>query len=113
MHGPEERTRRVTLSLVVGVILLLIYALPVFVPPPPRWIVPASVDTPFLTRMFPHVPGTWVVGRLLALVAGALLVARAARDRAIRCPPALQRSATDSNPTALRLALLAAVIHVA
>jgi hypothetical protein len=77
MLGPEERTRRVTLSLVVGVILLLLYALPVFVPPPPRWIVPAAADTPFLTRMFPHVPGAWVLGRLLALLVGALLVAGA------------------------------------
>lgn len=60
--------------------MLLVYALPLFFPPPP---VPLGTVTPpdawLLARIFPGVPASWVAVRLLALTGAALLLSGAAR----------------------------------
>ena len=74
MHSTQQ-TRRGELRAVVGLALLLLYALPLFVPPPTPAVVPPTVAGGLVARIFPHVPAWWVVGRLIALSFGAILIA--------------------------------------
>lgn len=113
MHLATGAGRRTGVVLGVGLGLLAVYVLPLYFPPPPRWIVPAAAETPVLERLFPHVPGWWVVGRLLALVAGAWIVSGAVRRErdAVAVPP--PASVPAESPAALRLAFVAAALHLA
>ena len=60
MHSTQQ-TRRGELRVVVGLALLLVYALPLFVPPPTPAVVPPTVAGGLVARIFPHVPAWWVV----------------------------------------------------
>ena len=58
----------------IGLTLLLAYALPLFIPPPARPFVAPTHDANLIARIFPDVPVWWVVARLLALFAGAAVI---------------------------------------
>ncbi len=79
------------LRLVIGLILLLAYALPLFVPPPARPFLATTHDASLIARIFPDVPVWWVVLRLLALLAGAALISSIAPK-----PPTLGRRRLES-----------------
>ena len=100
--------------LVVGLACILLYALPLFVPPQTPAIVAPSANANFIARLFPHVPTWWVVGRLIALLLGAILVAAATSKATIDAPsphpPAARRW---TRPWMQYAALLAAAMHAA
>jgi hypothetical protein len=64
-----SRLQRVGAAL--GLLLLLAYGLPLFVPPSATWPVPPAPDAGLWERVFPGVPAWWVLGRLLCLFVGA------------------------------------------
>jgi len=76
-------------------VLLLVYAAPLFYPPPSfptGYVVPP--DSWLLQRIFPSVPALWVALRLGALAAGALLLSRAhpsAVPGSLRSPSSARR----------------------
>lgn len=97
-----------------AVVLLLVYALPLFFPPRP---VPLGSVTPpdawLLARIFPGMPPAWVALRLVALAVAALLLSgRAGEVLAAKLPMA------DATPSAIRsrtvraLALAVAIAHL-
>jgi hypothetical protein len=71
--------RALDLSFALGLILLSVYALALFFPPAAQQANPTLPDASLLERLFPGVPGWWVVGRLLALAMGATLLAARVR----------------------------------
>jgi len=97
----------------MGVALLLVYALPIFVPPPARTFAPATVDTSALERLFPTVPVWWVVGRLLALLVGAGLIASTCRHLPLRLPLPRPAEHPAEHPDAQRGRLWAALAAAA
>jgi hypothetical protein len=66
------------LAALVGVALLAAWALPLFAPPAAQPLVPPPGDASLLERLFPGVPPAWVLLRLAALAAGAVLLAATA-----------------------------------
>jgi hypothetical protein len=64
-----------------GLLLLLLYALPLFVPPPATYPAPSAPDAGLWQRMFPGVPSWWVADRLLCLFLGAVSMAACVRVR--------------------------------
>jgi hypothetical protein len=113
MPAPGSSRRRVDLRLLAGLALCLVYVLPIYVPPGPGWAVPPSADTPIIERVFPVVPGWWVIGRLLALLLGALLVTWTTRQAPLPMPPSPAPVAPEPGPLASWCALAAALLHVA
>lgn len=59
----------------LGLVLLLAYALPLFFPPGAQPLLPPTPETTLLQRLFPSVPGWWMVVRLACLAMGAVLLA--------------------------------------
>lgn len=59
-----------TSALRAAVVLFLVglYAAPLFLPPGPAPLLPPPHDASLLERLFPGVPGWWVIGRLLCLL---------------------------------------------
>jgi len=113
MRATREPAPRHLLALAVGVALLLVYALPVFAPPPATGSTPAGAETPALERLFPHVPEWWILVRLLALAAGAALVAATA-EGSTRAVPVIRPAVDAGIPGwAFRAALAAAAIQLA
>jgi len=58
-----------------GGLLVLGYAVPLFVPPPAAWPAVPTPDALLWERLFPGVPPGWIVARLGCLLAGAALLA--------------------------------------
>ncbi|HYB99094.1 MAG TPA: hypothetical protein VEC57_08140 [Candidatus Limnocylindrales bacterium] len=108
--GPDQPLRRSPLSRAwVGACLLALYALTLFAPPPAQPQLPLPADAALLERLFPGVPWWWVLGRVACLLAGAALVATAAR---VPAPVRLVRRPTPPSPRPL-LAWLAAALALA
>ncbi len=75
LFATDEGGRRPSLLLVAsGLLLLAGYALPLYAPPPPAMIPQVLPDTGTWQRLFPGVPAFWVIARLLALLAGSMMV---------------------------------------
>ncbi len=74
MLEADASRRRTTMRLVLGLALILLYALTALVPPPAQPLITPPSDAGLLTRIFPNVPHWWMVGRLVALLLGAVLV---------------------------------------
>lgn len=96
-----------------GLGLILLYALPLFAPPSGGPAITPAADAGLIARLFPDVPAWWVAGRLIALLAGALLVTATARQPALRLenPPAGSDARTWRYPWVPHAALLAAAAH--
>ncbi len=73
-RGSASRVRRAFLGIGV-VVALAAYALPLYAPPPGMAPVPPAPDASLIERLFPGVPGWWVVVRLLCLFFAAVLAA--------------------------------------
>lgn len=114
MSSPESTRFPVRASVLVGFLLLLVYVLPSLWPPPPRAITPATITTPPLERLFPHVPAWWLVGRLAAVLAGAALVGASIRAPVLRWDHDRPESRDVAyHPLALRAACAAAGLQLA
>lgn len=114
MQPPMRRATGLRPPIVLAVVaLLLVYALPLFVPPPATPVLRVPPDAPLLTRLFPDVPAWWVVGRLLALLAAAALAGWAAPAPVFR----LGATSDDAVPVQWKrdwiawAALLASIAH--
>ncbi|HYB99103.1 MAG TPA: hypothetical protein VEC57_08185 [Candidatus Limnocylindrales bacterium] len=70
-------------SLTAGVLLLLAYALPLYVAPDPQPTRLITPLTPMIERLFPGVPPMWIVARLLCVLAGAAALVLATRPRGV------------------------------
>lgn len=112
MTPADGRQDRVGLRAGIGLLLLLAYVLPIYVPPPPVAYTPATVDTPMVTRLFPQVPAWWVMGRLLAVLLGAWLVTGNGKHGLLRLPRWRTAPAGYIEPWTLRAAFVAALTHV-
>ena len=114
MPGPSRAGR---LRFPLGILLLLLYVVPLFAPPAPRPIVPPTPESGLLYWMYPDLPGWWVAGRLLALLAGAVLLASLTPRPLVRAPWAGRRAGSSpyESPSHPRLvaALVAAGLHAA
>jgi hypothetical protein len=101
----------------LGIVLLLAYVLPVFAPPPTRPLAPPTHESSLLSWMYPDLPAWWVVGRLLALFAGAALFATLNDRPLVRAPWAERPAAAPPGEPPARAwtvaALLAAALHAA
>jgi hypothetical protein len=95
---------------IVGAVLALVYVVPVFVPPPAVWPGEPAAGSGWVRRVFPDVPAVWVVVRLLALFAGAILLAWSARRHLAAPPP---RGATVGGPDEVRVDPAAMRLRVA
>ena len=89
----------------VGIACLLVYAAPLFYPPAsaPLGTVPGP-DAWLLQRIFPSVPATWVLVRLVALAAAAFLLTGQAGglDVVVPCSDApVRRDRRDRKSTRL------------
>jgi hypothetical protein len=88
-------------SAAVGVLMLLVYVLPLFAPPAATSPVPPTLETEFWARVFPGVPMWWVTGRLLCLVVGSVLVALSTGRRVpLTLDAPVGARGTDSAPAA-------------
>jgi hypothetical protein len=100
--------RRQRWGVFAGLVLLLAYAVPLFFPPAESWAEAALPAAGFWERLFPGVPPTWVVSRLLCLLSGAGLLAwslRAHLPLALGESTAAPRVARTAQMWALVLAL--------
>src|SRR5262245_57509355 len=70
----ERPAARARFWMAIAVVLFAAYAVPIFVPPAAAPAVPMAPDASLAERLFPGVPGWWVLARLLCLVAGAALI---------------------------------------
>jgi len=68
-------------SVALGVALALAYALPLFFPPPASSLLPPATYPDLVGRLFPGVPGWWVLGRMACLMAGVVLLTAALDPR--------------------------------
>ncbi len=79
-----------------GLLLLLAFVVPLYVPPESRPLVLVTPDTPLVERIFPGVPAAWVLVRLACLVAGiALLAFGPVRSRMVVDPGAVPDDPSD------------------
>lgn len=74
MRSSNARCRHRSVWLAIGVGLLLTYVVPLFVPPPAQPVLPPTAASGPMERLFPGVPGWWVLARLGALAAGAMIL---------------------------------------
>jgi hypothetical protein len=98
----------------IALALLLLYGLPLFVPPPAVYPAAPPPDAGLWQRLFPQVPAWWIVGRLICLGAGAGWLAWSLRSiLPMRLPSAVTRRVSEpsSAPTAASIALLLALCH--
>jgi len=83
-----------------------------FAPPGTAPAQPALPNPTLLERLFPGVPASWVVVRLLSLFVGALLlVPTISGGRRLATANPAAKEASPPSPLALRLALAAALLH--
>jgi hypothetical protein len=71
--APDARHRRRVL--LVALVLASAYAIPLFFPPATSTVAPLPPDASLLMRLFPGVPGWWVLSRLICLAAAMALAA--------------------------------------
>ncbi len=101
-------TTRPDIRRLVGILLAAVYAVPLWLPPEAQTVYPPLPDASWLDRLFPGVPGAWIVGRLACLFAGAALLAWPGMvDRPHWQPPTGAGAAYSRG--ALRVALAIAV----
>ncbi len=98
---------------VLGLVFILVYALPLFWPPLTPAI-PVSAALNPVARLFPQVPAWWTLGRLVALALGVTLIASATPTpvlgaRLLHAPAARPWT----RPWVRYAALLAAAMHAA
>ncbi|HYD46920.1 MAG TPA: hypothetical protein VEB21_01165, partial [Terriglobales bacterium] len=106
-------TQRASIGTGIGLMLLAVYAAPLFVPPPASWTLP-SLDAGLWQRVFPGGFSAWVLWRLLALFAGALLIVGARWREAAPLPSLLRHdAAVSAQPSSrrTRIALTLAVLQ--
>ena len=102
----------------IGLLLMLAYALPLFVPPPAAWPAPAAFGAGLWARVFPGVPPWWVASRLICLFVGAGLIASSTAAPAclhwgtLRTAPR-RRAAANWARTAQWGAVIVALAHAA
>lgn len=113
MQRDESNASGFDLRLLLGLALILVYALPPFFPYPGAWISPATPETPLWERIFPNVPTWWVLGRLTALFIGAALIGWGCRSSIVEMPEAADRTDDSLQPWALKAALAAALLQIA
>lgn len=80
------------MQLAIALLCLGIYALPVFLPPPPVPLVPPWPDATLSARVFPGVPSWWIWGRLIAVALGAVIAVWGPRGRERATPPPRDRT---------------------
>lgn len=108
--GRLAKTGRGDVRLAAGVLLLLAYMVPLFVPPgatPPLLVAPTLSE-----RLFPGVPPLWMAVRLICLAVGAALVAGASTQQILRSP-GLGRAPLPPPPRARRWIGLASAAALA
>lgn len=113
MLGRDARRTRINPRLIAGLALLLLYAVPLFVPPSAQPLVTPAADASLLARVFPNVPHWWMVGRLIALLTGALLLASLAPAPVVSLPPIMPDACRWTRPWVRPVAWLAAALQVA
>jgi hypothetical protein len=107
----ERSERPSSIRVAIAGLLVLVYALPLFVPPPPVHPIVATGDVAFLVRLFPTVPPLWIVVRLVALAVAAALVCSTAVS-VVRAPfdaivaATIGRGGVGRRGVALAIALL-------
>jgi len=84
MTASTPQARRRGVVLILGAALLLGYVVPCFAPPPAQMVLAPTPESGILERLFPGVPGWWVVLRLCALAAGATVLGWSAPRALIR-----------------------------
>ena len=84
LDNPADARRSAVRRLVIGLVLLLLYALPLFVPPRARPFVAPSDTANLIARIFPYVPVSWVALRLVALFVAAAVIGSAIREPPVR-----------------------------
>lgn len=93
----------------IGWVLILFFTVPLFFPPAARWgELPADAD--LLQRLFPGVPASWIVIRLMCLLVGAWLLSRRPVDSLLSFPaPSDEAGAQQIRPIAWGMALVVAI----
>src|SRR5262249_27577304 len=76
----------------MGLVFILVYALPLFMPPPGRPFVAPTDDASLFTRIFPYCPAYWAAARLVPRFGGAALIASIVKHPVVR---PLRRLAPD------------------
>ncbi len=77
---------------VLGLIFLLAYGLPLFLPPAATYPAPAPPTAEIFERLFPGVPACWVLSRLVFLLVGGFLIVSAT---GVDLPLRLRRADAD------------------
>lgn len=109
-----SRARSTTVRLAVGIVLVLVYALPLFVPPAPLPLgMATAADAGLLARILPGVPTSWMALRLLALAVAAVLLAGTVEPVATRGPAEVVATAARPRSGRRWLALGLAAVHLA
>ncbi|HYD48160.1 MAG TPA: hypothetical protein VEB21_07430, partial [Terriglobales bacterium] len=105
---------RIPIRLAIGLALTLWFVLPLYLPPAPIPLLTPGADATALERIFPNTPLWWVVSRMVALLAGSILVASCLAARIVR-PPATAGEPAKPVPSGRRAtaALLAALAQLA
>jgi hypothetical protein len=67
-------------SATIGLLLVLVYVLPLFMPPSAAWPAQPQPEWGLWERIFTEVPSWWVLGRLACLFAGTGLIVLSIRD---------------------------------
>ena len=98
----------------MGLLLLAGYVLPLYTPPPPSMIPHVLPDTGTWQRLFPGVPASWVILRLLALLAGSTLVVFGLGNRCVddTSPERMGAAAAEAPRWSGPLLLVAGVLLV-
>jgi hypothetical protein len=111
MAKPGGTLARLDFRVIGGFLCILLYALPVFLPPGPTPLTPPEADATLWERLFPDVPGWWVAARLVALFTGTLLFAHWAVVPALRLSRKNDTAVAPSQ-SALGTACSIAAVHV-
>jgi len=98
--------------LILGWLLVLCYVTPLYFPPSAQPLIATPADAALFQRVFPNVPLWWMLCRLLALFAGAALIASTIGAPLLRPAPA-ETAAHPRRPWVQLAALFAAMLHVA
>jgi tetratricopeptide (TPR) repeat protein len=112
-EGETRRDGAAAVAACCGLALLAVYVLPLYAPPGAVPSPRLGADSGLWQRLFPHVPGWWVGGRLVALALGAVLLAWSG-GRGALFAPAAQRPPTEpassTRPELMVLALAAGLL---